>query len=145
MQPIAKTYSQLIKFGRILENHQNANQMSDDHPEVILHFVNLLDKNLRFTKVDDFFSVFTPIKRYADDGMWDYSSTMKMREERLGTHFGKDDFKHLIMTDCHQNKFLHLIGISFIWSISRLHKKQTGRSMAADFFESQGITVRTLE
>lgn len=145
MQSIGRTYAQLIMFGRLLENHHNADKMSDDHPELILHFVNLIDKNLRFTKVDDFFSVFTPIKRYADDGMWDYHSTMKMRNERLGTHFGKDDFKHVIMSDCHQNKYLHLVGISFMWSISRMHKNQTGRSVITDFFESQGITVRTIE
>lgn len=136
-QSIGKTYAQLIKFGRVLENHHRANQMCDEHPELILQFVALIDKSLRFTKVDDFFSVFTPIKRYADDGMWDYHSTMKMRQEKFGTHFGKDDFKHVIMSDCHQNKYLHLVGISFMWSISRMHEDRTGGSLLMDFLSSQ--------
>jgi hypothetical protein len=136
-QSIGKTYAQIIKFGRLLKNHKTANDFTDEHPEIVLAFVESIDKQLLWTSTDDFFSIFTPIKRYADDGMWDYHSTMKMRKERLGTHFGKDDFKHVIMTDCHQNKFLHLIGISFMWSISRMYQKQTGDSLLNGFFKSQ--------
>jgi hypothetical protein len=136
-QSIGKTYAQLIKFGRLLENHKRANEITDDKPELIMHIVDMIDKDLRFTKVDDFFSIFPPIKRYKDDGSWDYKSTMEMRQERLGTHFGKDDFKHLIMSSCYENKYLHLVGLSFMWSISRMHERQTGGNLFMEFLNSR--------
>jgi hypothetical protein len=136
-QSIGKTYAQLIKFGRVLENHKKANKMSDENPNHILAFVDSVDCQLLWTSTDDFFSVFTPVKRYADDGRWDYRSTMKMRAEELGTHFGKNDFKQLLMSDWHQNKYLHLVGISFMWSISRVHGVRTGGSLLNDFLNKR--------
>lgn len=136
-QPLGKTYAQIIKFGRLLNNHTEANDFCDHHPEVVLQFVNAIDQQLMWTSVDEFFSVFPPIKEYRDDDTWDYKSTLKMKNERLGTHFGKDDFKHIIMTNCYENKWLHLVGISFMWSISRAYEDQTGRSAFMDFLQSQ--------
>jgi hypothetical protein len=135
-QSVGKTYAQLIRFGRLLENYKTANDLSRRHPGLILQFVDAVDHQLLWTSTDEFFSVFTPIKRYADDGMWDYKSTMEMRKERLGTHFGKDDFKQILMTKCHENRYLHLVGISFMWSISRIHMMKTGGNLALDFMDT---------
>lgn len=135
-QSIGKTYAQLINFGRMLKNHHHAQQVCDEYPEQVLAFVNMIDQQLRFTKVDDFFSLFPPIKRYKDDGIWDYKSTMQMRKEELGSHFGKDAFKNLIMTTCYENKYLRLVGLSFMWSISRVHENRTGRDMLEDFINT---------
>lgn len=137
-QSLGKTYAQIIKFGRLLENHQKAKEFTDDHPEVVMAFVDSIDRQLLWTSTDDFFSAFTPIKRYSDDGRWDYHSTMRMRKEQLGSHFGTGDFKDVIMSACHENKYLKLVGLSFTWSISRSHKKKTGRSLLMDFLNSNG-------
>lgn len=134
---VGRTYAQLIKFGRLLESHEKAQAMCDEHPEVILAFVDSIDRRLLWTKIDDFFSLFPPVKRYEDDGMWDYKSTIEMRREQLGTHFGKNDFKKLIVTSCYENKYLHLVGISSMWSVSRMHKARTGGSLFLDFLAAK--------
>jgi len=136
-QSIGKTYAQIIKFGRLLEDHTLATKMSKERPELILGFVESVERQLRFTEVDEFFALFPPIKRYGDDGTWDYNSTLEMRRDRLGTHFGKDDFKHLIMSSCYENRFVQLVGLSFMCSISSMHKKQTGRILITEFIDSQ--------
>lgn len=136
-QPIGKTYAQIIKFGRLLKNYQSASDLADDRPDVILGFVESIDKQLQWTKIDDFFTVFTPIKRYANDDTWDYKSTMEMIQDDLGTHFGKDDFKRLIMNSCFNNKYLPLLGFAFMTSISSMHGKQTGRNLFLDFLNNQ--------
>jgi hypothetical protein len=136
-QTIGKTYAQLIKFGRLLENHEKANEVTDERPDIIFAFVESVDRQLLWTSTDDFFSVFPPVKRYVDDGSWDYKSTLDMRQERLGTHFGKDDFKHLIMNSCYENKHLRLVGVSFMWAISRIHKKRTGGSLLDEFLSRE--------
>lgn len=143
-QSLGKTYAQIINFGRILESRKYAKLISEDKPEIVLGFVEAIDRQLLWTEVDKFFELFPPIKRYENDGSWDYESTQKMRKEKLGTHFGKDDFKHLLMTTCYENKFLQNIGYAFIDSISEMHKRTTGRSMMMDFFESQGVKTYTI-
>ncbi|GMA52013.1 hypothetical protein GCM10025857_68190 [Alicyclobacillus contaminans] len=130
-------YAQLIKFGRVLENHSFASDFAKQYPEEVVAFVEATDRQVRFTPVADFFSLFPPIKRYADDGMWDYHSTLRMIEERLGTHFGKDEFKHLLMSDCYENRFVHLVGYAFMLAISELYKRQTGMSAFEAFLMEQ--------
>jgi hypothetical protein len=132
-QSTGKTYAQLIKFGRMLENHHKAQLMSEERPEVILAIVDSIDRQITWTKIDDFFSLFPPLKRYVDDGRWNYKSTLEMREEELGTYFGKDDFKYLLMTHCYENKFLRLIGLAFAWSVGRAHKQITGSELLDTF------------
>lgn len=133
----ANAYSKLIRLGRMLKDHSHANKIVDDAPEVILSIVNTIEVWLRFTPVDDFFSIFPPLKRYDDDGTWDYQSTLKMRQDLLGTHFGKDDFKHLIMSSCYENKWLRLVGVSYMWSISRIYKRENGKDMLLDFLNQK--------
>ena len=136
-QPVPKVYAQLIKFGRLLKSEKTLDDMANERPDLILSFVWSVEHQLMFTKVEDFFSIFPPIKRYEEDGTWNYRSTLEMAKERLGTHFGKDDFKHLLMTHCYENKWLRQIGVGFMMSISRAHKNRTGRSMLVDFLENR--------
>lgn len=132
-------YNHLIKLGRILKDHKTASELAEQYPSETLGCIESIDRQMRFTKVSDFFSLFPPIKRYADDGVWDYKSTLSMIEKRLGTHFGKDDFKHLLMSECYENKFVHLVGYAFMCSISRIHKQRTGTSAFEKFFAEQGV------
>jgi len=134
-------YAAMIKYGRILKDKENRDLIIDERPELIVNFVSLIEKELIFTPVDDFFSLFPPIKRYEDDGIWNYSSTLKMKTERLGTHFGKGDLIHLLMTTCYENKYLHILGVSLMEAISNIHSKRTGRSLMMDWLESQGAKI----
>lgn len=140
----AVTYAAIIRFGRLLESKTTTRKIVSEKPEIVLGFVESVDKALLWTSIDDFFLLFPPIKRYENDGTWDYASTQEMRKNRLGTHFGKDDFKHLLMTTCYENKFAQNVGYAFIESISSMHNRLTGRNMMVDFFESQGVTVHTI-
>lgn len=134
----ANPYESMIKFGRLLAGSPKFD-LASERPELIIHFVKLIEKELLFKPVDDFFSLFPPIKRYKDDGSWDYFSTQKMRKEKLGTHFGKGDLAHLLMTTCYENKYIQALGDSLINSISEMHKLQTGRSLAMDILEQNGV------
>ncbi|MCL6599531.1 MAG: hypothetical protein K6T81_12435 [Alicyclobacillus macrosporangiidus] len=130
-------YSALIKFGRTLEDHSFASYFAEQYPEYVVAFVEQVDRELRFTPVSDFFSVFPPVKRYADDGIWDYHSTLRMIDRRLGTHFGKNDFKHLLMTECYENRFVHLVGYAFMLAVSALYRRQTGMGALEAFLINQ--------
>lgn len=130
-------YESMIKFGRILYGSPKID-MAEKNPELIVHFVKLVEKDLMFKPIDDFFSLFPPIKRYKDDGSWDYFSTQTMRQEKLGTHFGKGDLAHLLMTTCYENKFIQALGDSLIESITNMHRNATGRSLMMDFLEQNG-------
>ena len=136
-QPLSKTYSQLIKFGRLLEKHHIASNMAHERPDIILSFVEGINRQLRFTKVDEFFSLFPPIKRYEEDGTWNYKSTMEMIKNDLGSHFGKSDFIHLLTTHCYENKWLKLVGLANTLAISEMYKRQNGRSLIFEFLDSQ--------
>ncbi|MEK5469288.1 hypothetical protein MKY64_30250 [Paenibacillus sp. FSL R7-0210] len=131
-------YESMIKFGRILVGAPNVD-MAEQKPELIIQFVKLVEKDLLFKPIDDFFLLFPPIKRYEDDGMWDYFSTQEMRVNKLGTHFGKGDLAHLLMTRCYENKYIIELGHALISAISNIHEDQTGRSLAMDIFEQNGV------
>lgn len=129
----AEVYAKLIRFGRMLSDHRTASRYSKEHPGIVLSFVNAVDQELLWTSIDDFFSLFPPIKRYEEDGTWDFNSTIEMRNE-FGTKFGKDEFKELLMSRCYENKWIHLVGFSFMLSISRTYEYQTGRNVLSEFF-----------
>lgn len=127
----------MIKFGRLLVGSPKLD-MASERPELIIQFVKLVEKELLFKPIDDFFSLFPPIKRYKDDGSWDFFSTQQMRKEKLGTHFGKGDLAHLLMTTCYENKFIQALGDALIESITNMHNINTGRSLLMDFLEQNG-------
>ncbi|MFD2334740.1 hypothetical protein ACFSR7_36315 [Cohnella sp. GCM10020058] len=118
-----------MKLGRILENHRYASEFARENPHIVLTIVNAADKELRWTKVSEFFSLFPPIKRYEDDGTWCYNSTKKMIREDFRETFGKGDIKMLLMTRCYENKFFHLVGFAYMCATSELSKRKTGESL----------------
>lgn len=134
-------YESMIKFGRLLVGSPDVD-MPLKNPELIINFVKLVEKGLLFQPIDEFFSLFPPIKRYKDDDTWDYFSTQKMRKEKLGTHFGKGDLAHLLMTTCYENRFIQELGDALIESITEMHKLTTGRSLLMDFLEANGANLK---
>lgn len=133
---VAETYGSLIRMGRIIKRHNGFGglTMAEKSPEMVIAFVDSIDKELRFTSVNDFFSIFPPIKRYSNDGFWNYYSVLQMREDQLGSHFGKDDFLDLLMTHCYENKYLRAVGIEFMRALTNLRRQETGHSLLSDLF-----------
>jgi hypothetical protein len=120
-------YNLLIRFGRMLEDGHKFS------PELVLSTVQYIDNNLRWTPVEDFFRLFPPLKRYEDDGSWDYNSTLDFRKERFGERFGKDDFLELLMNTTYENRFLRRVGLAFMLATSRIRKRRTGMTMVEEF------------
>ena len=112
-------------------------------PEMILGIVEIIEKKIRWTPIEEFFQLFPPIKRYADDGMWDYKSTKNMIEKDFGETFGKDDFKKLLMTKCYENRYVTRIGIAWVTSISDIKRRVTGTSVMESFFGEKGLPTST--
>lgn len=101
-------------------------------PEQIIMAISLIEEQLMWTPIEDFFRLFPPIKRYADDGMWDYKSTLQMIERDFGERFGKGDFTTLLMTKCYENPFVHAVGIAFMKATAELYRRQTGKSLVEE-------------
>lgn len=98
--------------------------------EEIVAFVYKIEEQLRWTPTQDFFRLFPPIKRYEDDGSWNYHDALEMINREFGERFGKNDFLKLLMTHCYENKFVQLVGIKFLLATSEIYKKKTGLSLA---------------
>lgn len=116
-------YRNLLVLGR------NLKAGAKYEPEEIIAAISLIEEQLLWTPVEDFFRLFPPIKRYTDDGTWDYKSTLKMIEEDLGERFGKGDFLKLLMMGCYENPFVNRVGIAFMKATSELYRKKTGKSL----------------
>ncbi|MCP1355055.1 hypothetical protein [Aneurinibacillus migulanus] len=115
-------YNAIVIVGRnLISGHEYT-------PEQIIGIVDFIDKKLKWKSVDEFFEIFPPIKRYKNDGIWDYHSTLEMRRKRLGERFTGNDFKMLIMTTCYENKYLSEIGFAWMIAVSELSKRTTGKS-----------------
>jgi hypothetical protein len=128
-------YSNLIILGRNIVLKRKQGEKHD--PEYILAWVNQIEEQLRWTPVKDFFRLFPPVKRYADDGVWDYNSTLKAISEDFGERFGKDDVKMLLMTSCYENKFIRAVGLAYITSISQIQRERTGRDPMQEFLNQK--------
>lgn len=126
-------YDILLKLGRKLGNHKRASELAKSDPQMILSAVTAAERALLWKKVSDFFSLFPPIKRYDDDGSWDYHSTMKMIQEDLGTTFGKDDLKMLLMSRCYENRFIGLVGLAYMLAVSEMWRRTTGEDAFTRF------------
>jgi hypothetical protein len=116
-----------------------------ENPEAVLQAINFINYHITWSKVDDFFKAFTVVKRYKDDGFWDYKSSNEYIKENLGERFTKDDFKQLVMSDITSNKYLHNVGFGYMRAISEMHKRQTGQSLGESFARDNGIKFYTLE
>lgn len=123
----AEGYAMIIRVGRIVKNHPN---VPTDNPLGILHALRIAERELMFTPIEDFFSIFPPIKRYEDDGSWDYKSTLDFRNENFGTHFGRGDLMKLLMTRCYENKFVGRFGIAIMQAIGKQYENRTRRNFA---------------
>jgi len=121
-------YRNLIILGRNIRNGAKY------EPEEILAVVHKIEEQLMWTPIEDFFRLFPPIKRYEDDGSWNYQSTLEMIKSEFGERFGKDDLIKLPMTHCYENKFVQTVGIKFMLSISELHRRRTGVTLAERVF-----------
>ncbi|MBN6886996.1 hypothetical protein ACUXCC_002003 [Cytobacillus horneckiae] len=106
-------------------------------PDLMISLVDVIEKKIRWTPIDEFFQLFPPVKRYEDDGIWDYKSTLEMVANKFGETFGKDDFKYLLMTSCYENKFIQNIGFAWMDAISDLRQQQTGMSVMEEFLKKQ--------
>lgn len=125
----AKAYGSLIVIGRFIVNHPNYVRQ---HPEAVISAAHHFENELQFTPIDDFFSLFPPIKRYCDDGRWDFGSTNEMRAELFGTHFGKGDLMQLLMSSCYENKFVQGFGFALMVAIRLEHERLTGRDLVEE-------------
>ena len=130
-------YEMLLKLGRKLGSHSGASEYARSNPESVLSTVATAEKALLWTKIGDFFSLFPPIKRYDDDGSWDYKSTLQMIKKDFGTSFGKDDLKMLLMSKCYENKFIHLVGFAYMLAVSEVMKRATGEGALARFMREE--------
>ncbi|WP_027725452.1 hypothetical protein [Tuberibacillus calidus] len=123
-----EAYNLLIRFGRYLDEGK------EFKPEVVLSTVEYIDRKLRWTPVKDFFRLFPPIKDYDNEsGWWDYQSTLEMIKNDFGKRFGKDDFKHLLMNACYENRFVQEVGVAYLKAIRRMSIRKIGRDPVAEF------------
>ena len=122
-------YRNLIILGRNIRNGAKY------EPEEILAFVHKIEEQLMWTPIEDFFRLFPPIKRYEDDGTWNYQNTLEMIKSEFGERFGKDDLSKLLLTPCYENKFVLAVGLKFMLSISELHRRRTGMTLIEQFFK----------
>ncbi|QOY36823.1 hypothetical protein AWH56_003990 [Anaerobacillus isosaccharinicus] len=88
---INNPYNSIITIGKALKD--GARPADFD----LVRLVEILEKQLRWTSVDQFFQVFPPIKNYQEDGTWCYKSTLEMIKTEFGERFCKDDFKKLLL------------------------------------------------
>jgi hypothetical protein len=121
-------YNLIIRFGRMISNGHKF------EPELVLSTIQYIDKELRWTPIADFFTLFPPIKNHEDDGTWDYKTTNEMIQRDLGERFGKGDFLHLLMNRCYENKYLEFVGMAFVIATSDMSRKRTGRHLLTEFF-----------
>ncbi|WP_010278896.1 hypothetical protein [Paenibacillus senegalensis] len=124
-----------MRLGRALNNHQKASAFAKEHPELIISLVEDAEKAIQWTSVQNFFSLFPPIKRYKDDGTWCFKSTKQMIQEDMGDKFGKDDLKLLLSSKCYENKFIHLVGFAFMVAASELYERHTGQDIMDGFLK----------
>lgn len=134
--------SLLVRLGRKLESNPN---LPKENPEAVLEAINFINYHITWSKVDDFFKGFTVVKRYEDDGCWDYKSSNEYIKENLGERFTGDDFKHLIMCRITSNKYLSKVGFGYMQATSEMYKRISGKSFAEKFAEDSGIKFYTLD
>lgn len=130
-------YNMMIKLGRaVLDNGLKV----EDHLQEVFNYFSVMSDLMEGESVEEFFTVFPPIKRYVDDGSWNYDSSLK-RKNNLGKTFTRESFQHLLMTSCYENKFLCALGLSFMRCISELYKRENNRSLMEEWAIQNDITV----
>jgi hypothetical protein len=107
-------YNILIWMGRMLDDKFFFKYVVDQAPQVVVAYVNYLDQMMWLRPIDEFFRLFPPIKRYGDDGMWDYHSTLAMIRSEFGPIFCANDLKELLMTACYENRYVQNVGLAYM-------------------------------
>lgn len=125
-------YNLLIKLGRILDG--SPTEFARTNPELVLTVINKVDELILFKRIEDFFSLFPPIKNYVEDGTWTYKSILEHVANNHGEYFGKDVFKEFLMNRCYENKFIYNVGLAFMIAVSTIRRRETGTDMFTEFF-----------
>lgn len=134
---MSEPYNMIIKLGRLIRNY--GFQVEDD-PQGTFNYFSIMSDLMEGRSVEEFFTVFPPIKTYQDDGTWNYQSTLEFKQ-KLGKTFTRESFQSLLMSHCYENKYLLPLGLAFMNCISSLHEQKTGRSVMEDWAVSNGIPV----
>ncbi|MBT2601248.1 MULTISPECIES: hypothetical protein [unclassified Oceanobacillus] len=130
-------YNMIIKLGRLIKN--DGFQVKKN-PQGVFNYFSLLSDLMEGRSVEEFFTVFPPIKDYEDHGSWNYQSTIELKQE-LGEKFTRESFQSLLMSHCYESKYLLPLGIAFMNCISLLHETRTGRSVMEDWAINNEIAV----
>ncbi|GGJ51347.1 hypothetical protein [Virgibacillus salexigens] len=133
----ANPYNMMIELGRLI---RNTNFEPKDAPDELFNYFSALSQMMEGRSVKEFFSVFPPIKRYEDDGIWNYYATIEEIAE-MGTEFTKESFQHLLMKHCYENKYMQCLGLAFMDCTSQLYKRKSGRSIMEEWAIDNCITV----
>lgn len=130
-------YNLMIKMGRELVK---GSKLPEEKPKMFLGFIDDVSYLMSGRKVDDFFTLFPPVKKYEDYGTWNYQSTLNFKND-LGEYFTEDSFKELLMTYCYENELIHKLGVGFMTSVSELHRQQTGKGVMEEFAIQRGLPI----
>ncbi|PGE98895.1 hypothetical protein COF51_06920 [Bacillus pseudomycoides] len=125
-------YNLLIKLGRILDGFPT--EFAKTNPELVLMIINKVDELILFKRIEEFFTLFPPIKNYVEDGTWTYKNTLEYVANNHGEYFGKDVFKEFLMNRCYENKFIFNVGLAFMIAISTIRRREIGIDMFTEFF-----------
>ncbi|MEH7753649.1 hypothetical protein V7457_21355 [Bacillus toyonensis] len=129
---IDNPYNLLIKLGRILDGFPT--EFAKTTPDLVLMVINKVDELMLFKRIEEFFTLFPPIKNYVEDGTWTYKNTLEYVANNHGEYFGKDVFKEFLMNRCYENKFVFNVGLAFMIAISTIRRRKTGMGMFTEFF-----------
>lgn len=130
-------YNMMISLGRMIVDK---GLKVEEQPEEVLNYFSVMSDLMKGRSVNEFFTVFPPVKRYADDGTWDYFSTLELKQ-RLGETFTRESFQELLMSHCYENKYMWVLGLAFMNCISVLHEQRNGRSVMEEWAINNGLTV----
>ncbi|WP_079708581.1 hypothetical protein [Paraliobacillus ryukyuensis] len=129
-------YNMMIKLGRLIEQGLDV----DEQPKEVFNYFSVMSDFMEGKSVDAFFNVFPPIKRYEDDGTWDYFSTLRLKQ-KLGKTFTRESFQELLMSHCYENIYLMNLGSAFMSCISNMYEKENGRSVMEEWALKNELTV----
>ncbi|KON87487.1 hypothetical protein AF332_12045 [Sporosarcina globispora] len=116
-----EAYNQLIKLGRKIKSDKS---IKDRSPEYIVNEIDSIEKKLQWSSIDDFFKLFPPVKKNADDGTWNYKSALEFIRINFGERFGRDDFKKIITNGLYENPYLFKVGVAYLISLSRVDDEE---------------------
>lgn len=130
-------YNMMIKLGRLIIDK---GFKVEDNPHEVFNYFSAMSDYMEGRSVNEFFTLFPPIKRYEDDGTWDYHSTLELKQ-KLGETFTRESFQEILMSHCYENKYIWVLGLAFMNCIDCLYEKEKGRSVMETWAIDNGLTV----